>query len=109
MTRIPAKLLPHSITVQRYLGRGGYGDVFSDPDTISRANVEDKSTLVRDSKGVEVLSSATVYLEIPDDPIEVGSKVTRWKGTSYEITSRVISVSLFQHPRGLSHMVLSVE
>lgn len=107
--RIPSRLLPHSIIVERYKGSGGYGDFFADPVSLDRVNVEDKVQLVRNPKGVEVTSSATIYLEIPDEPIEPGSYITRWSGTPYSVRSKVIAVQMFIHPRGLSHMVLSVE
>ena len=107
--RIHDALLPHQVTVERYLGSGAYGDVYGDPEHITRAQVEDKTTLVRDGTGAEQVSNATIYLEIPEHPIEPGSLVTRWAGTAYEITSKVITVSVFHHPKGLSHMVLNVE
>lgn len=107
--RIPGKLLPHKITVERYLGSGGYGDVYDTPETVERVYVEDGTKLVRNPQGSEVVASSTIYLEIPDQPIEPGSLVTRWDGTAYAVTSKVITASLFHHPRGLSHMVLNVE
>lgn len=107
--RIPDELLPHQVTVERYLGRGAYGDVYADPEHITRAQVEDKVRWVRDATGAEQVSSTIIYLEIPEAPINPGSLVTRWAGTDYEVTSKVITVSIFQHPKGLSHMVLNVE
>jgi len=107
--RIPDALLPHQVTVERYLGSGAYGDVYGEPEHITRAQVEDQTRLVRDPKGVEQTSNATIYLEIPEHPVNPGSLVTRWAGTAYEVTSKVITVSIFQHPKGLSHMVLNVE
>lgn len=108
MKRIPGRLLPHQIVVERFKGQGAYGDVYDPPETINRALVEDKNQRVRDSKGVEVVSSSTIYLEIPEVPIELGSMITRWQGTAYERKSRVIATQLFHHPRGLSHLVLNV-
>lgn len=107
--RIPGKLLPHQVTVERYLGSGGYGDVYADPEHITRALVEDGTKLVRNPGGSEVVSSATIYLEPPETPIKPGSLVTRWAGTAYEVTSKVITSSLLSHPRGLSHVILAVE
>jgi len=107
--RLPDELLPHKVTVERYLGSGAYGDVYDTPEVIDRAQVEGKTRMVRDTKGVEQVSNTTIYLEIPDQPIQPGSLVTRWADTPYEATSKVITVSVFHHPKGLSHMVLNLE
>lgn len=107
--RIPDVLLPHQVTVERYLRSGAYGDIYDDPEHITRAQVEDKVQWVRDSKGVEQVSNTTIYLEIPEQPINPGSLVTRWAGTAYEQTSKVIAVSVYHHPQGLSHVVLNLE
>lgn len=109
MVRIPSKLLPHQVTVERYLGTGAYGDVYATPEIIDRANVEDKVTMVRDTKGTETVSQATIYMEPPAQPVTPGSRITRWKDTAYEVTSKVITVSLFDHPQGLSHVVIHAE
>lgn len=109
MPRIPSKLLPHTVTVERYLGTGAYGDVYATAEVIDRALVEDKVAMVRDTKGHEVVSNATIYMEPPGQPINPGSRITRWKNTPYEVTSKVITVSLFDHPQGLSHLVIRAE
>lgn len=109
MVRIPAKLLPHTVTVERYLGQGAYGDVYAPAEVVERANVEDRVTMVRDTKGTETVSNATIYLEPPAEPIQPGSLITRWSGTPYEVTSRVITAGLFDHPGGLSHVVIRAE
>lgn len=107
--RIPARLLPHQVTVERYEGRGAYGDIYAEPEVIDRVQVEEQQRLIRGPTGAEKLSPATIYLEIPEVPIKLGSWITRWEDTAYEVTSKVIGISVFQHPRGLSHMVLNVE
>ena len=56
---IPARLLPHRVIVEPYLGSGAYGDVHGDP-VEHRAYVEDGRRLVRDEHGAEVVSETTV-------------------------------------------------
>lgn len=105
--RIPSRLLPHTILLKPYLGSGAYGDVWGDPITVERANVEQTNRLVRTTDSREVVSSTTVYLEPRDVP--EGSLVTVWVGTPHEHESKVVSVKLLQHPRGLSHLTLYLE
>lgn len=110
MARIPGKLLPHKVTVERYLGQGAYGDVYGPSETIDRALVEDEVTMVRDTKGTETVSQATIYLEPPAEPIQPGSLITRWKNTPYAVTSKVITASLFDYPNsGFSHVIIYAE
>ncbi|HVK26439.1 MAG TPA: hypothetical protein VM677_34245 [Actinokineospora sp.] len=45
--QVPAVLLPHTITVRRYLGTGPYGDRDAEPVTVRRTFVEDRRRLVR--------------------------------------------------------------
>jgi hypothetical protein len=69
--------------------------------------VEDKVQVVRDADAREVTSSATVYLEPRTLP--AGSLVTVWAGTQWEIERKALAVSHFDHPGGLSHMVVYLE
>lgn len=80
--RLPAALLPHTITVRPYQGTGPYGDVFGDP-TVHQAFVEDRRRLVVSTSGEEVISETTVYTE-PDVPVPAGSQVTVWASTPHE-------------------------
>jgi hypothetical protein len=53
------QLAGEDITVEPYLGSGGYGDTWGPAVTV-RGIVEEKRRLVRNSQGVEVLSNTTV-------------------------------------------------
>lgn len=105
--RIPTRLLPHTVIIRPHLGAGAYGDVYGEPQTVKRANVESTRRLVRNTEGHEVVSSTTVYMEpreVPD-----GSMITIHPDTPFEAESKVIAVGLLQHPRGLSHLTIHLE
>lgn len=72
---IPGFLLRHQVTVEPYLGDGGYGPQWGDPVSV-RCFLEEKTRLVRAPDGREVTSSSTFYcrLDAVDAPPE--SKVT---------------------------------
>ncbi|WP_183145600.1 hypothetical protein [Auritidibacter ignavus] len=53
------------------------------------------------------MASTTVYTEPANIP--AGSMVTTHPGTTFEKRSRVITVDHYDHPGGLSHMVLHLE
>ncbi|MGH3863577.1 hypothetical protein [Actinokineospora sp.] len=105
--RLPAVLLPHTITVRRYLGTGPYGDQHADPVTIRRTFVEDRRRIVRSATGEEVISETTVRAR-PGERIPVGSLVTVWAGTPTERTGRVITANLFDHPSSWSHIEVTL-
>lgn len=65
----------HEVTLAPLVGSGGYGDVHGPPVPV-RCLVEDRTQLVRDRTGAEVVSSATVLAgpDAPDGP--PGSLVT---------------------------------
>jgi hypothetical protein len=105
--RIPAVLLPHTITVRPYLGTGPYGDVFGDPVIVRRTFVEDRRRLVRTATGEEVISETTVRTR-PREHIPIGSQVTVWHGTPHERTARVITTNLFDHPSSWSHLEITL-
>lgn len=58
---IPNRLLPQSVAVAPLVGSGAYGDVFG-PAVPVRARVDMTRKMVRNSKGVEVVAEATVFL-----------------------------------------------
>lgn len=103
--RLPAMLLPHTITVRILEGSGPYGDVYADPVTWDRANVEDKRKLVRDKTGAETVSETTVLLD-PERIVPAGSLVTVWAGTPREREAKVITSGLIEHPAAPSHSIL---
>jgi hypothetical protein len=105
--RIPAVLLPHTITVRPYLGTGPYGDMFGDPIDIRRTFVEDRRRLVRAATGEELISETTVRTR-PGEHIPIGSKVTVWHNTPNERTARVITANLFDHPSSWSHLEVAL-
>ncbi|MEU5847440.1 hypothetical protein [Saccharopolyspora shandongensis] len=104
--RIPAVLLPHTITVQPYLGTGAYGEQLGDPDTV-RAQVEDSRRLVRSTTGEELVSSTTVRTRL-DVHVPPGSLVTVWPGAPHARTARVITVDRFEHPGTPGHLELAL-
>lgn len=104
--QIPAMLLPHSITLRRYLGTGPYGDMHDDPTLVHRVFVEDRRRLVRSPTGEEVISETTVHTRPVQVP--VGSLVTVWAGTPHERTARVITANLFDHPSSWSHIEITL-
>lgn len=53
--------LVHTVTITPKTGDGAYGPVFGPPVPDVPAWVDEQTRLVRDSDGVEVVSSATVY------------------------------------------------
>lgn len=104
--RLPAVLLPHTITVHLFLGTGPYGDVFGDPVTL-RAFVEDGRRLVVSASGEEVISETTIYTGV-DLSVPVGSTVTVWLGTPQERTARAITATRYDHPLAWSHQEIAV-
>jgi hypothetical protein len=105
--RIPARLLPHTVVVKPFLGAGPYGDVWGPEETVNRALVEDRVQVVRDATAREVTSSTVVYVEPRTLP--AGSLVTVWPGTQWQKERKALAVSHFDHPAGLSHMVVYLE
>jgi hypothetical protein len=104
--QFPDALLPHTVTVRRYVGTGPYGEVFGDP-TVHQAFVEDRRRLVVSASGEEVVSETTVHTG-PDVVVPVGSRFTVWAGTLHERTARVITVSRYEHPGSWSHLEIAL-
>lgn len=71
---IPRRLLPQTVQIAAYLGRGAEGDVWA-PPVSARARVELEQTMVRGADGAELLSSATVFVR-PSTAAAIGSLVT---------------------------------
>lgn len=103
--RVPRALLPHRVTVRRYLGTGAAGPVLGDPVEL-RAYVEDARRLVRRGiDGVEVVSETTVYLA----PLPAGEEIPpESEVTTPTRTARVITASAFDHPAAPSHVALAL-
>jgi hypothetical protein len=86
--------LVHSVTVQRYAGRGVSGPVYSD-GTTEGALVIDKRATVRSATGETVISPTGVYLADGTESVPTGSLVTlpaEFGGR----TAEVISVSVLR-------------
>lgn len=104
MRRIPARLLPHTVSAKVYLGSGAYGDRWSPGEIIPRVLIEDETENVTDASGQTVVAGTKVFMEPRSIP--VGSLVTVWLGSDLEREARVIQVSRFDHPQGMSHQVV---
>ena len=61
---IPARLMPHTVTIEAFKGTGAYGDTF-DPPVSYPARVDWTRRLVRTGPATESVSEATVLLK-PD-------------------------------------------
>lgn len=84
----------HTVTVEEFLGANGYGvDQFGAATTLAPPNgclVDDSTTLTRNGKGEEVVSSSTVYTFTANASLfGAGARVT-----SNGRTSRVIKVNV---------------
>lgn len=71
---LPDRWRTHTITVEPYEGSGPTGRSLGDPVSAT-CRVEDKTELVRDSNGVEVVSSAMIFCDL-DVVIPPESRVT---------------------------------
>jgi hypothetical protein len=58
---LPEFLLQHTVTVEPWLGKNGYGADIWGPGVAIACFVEDKRRLVRAKDGSEVVSETTVY------------------------------------------------
>lgn len=87
--RPPSWLLPHTVTVEPYLGASAYGDRYGPPVEV-RCRRDEKRRLIRDSHGEQVVSEATLWCVHDDEPrIPVDSRVTLRPGH----TTLVLAVS----------------
>lgn len=73
--KMPAMLLRHTVTVERYEGSSAYGETYAAPVPLDCFR-EHKRRLVRDAAGNEVVSETTLYAMPDTDPIPAGSRVT---------------------------------
>lgn len=72
---IPTALLAARVTIEGYLGDGGYGPTWAAPTVDVPARVEGRRRITRDETGREVISAATVYLR-PDVTVAVDDRIT---------------------------------
>lgn len=107
--RIPKELTPHSVLVQPKLGEGSRGPVFGPEAPLVDVLCEDKIRLVRDATGSQVASSGRVIANLADVGFGVDSIITIWKDTPRERQTKVLSVSVFDHPEFPSTIELYLE
>lgn len=102
---LPRLLTPHTITVQDHEGEGAYGDVYGPPRDCAWVQVEEKTRLVRDKTGAEVVSSGQVIIRPHHAPVPLDSLVQLPSGR----VSSVIRVDHFDNPPAPEHYVLYLE
>ncbi|HZW99572.1 MAG TPA: hypothetical protein VFF10_05875, partial [Trueperaceae bacterium] len=88
MKRLPARWLPHTVTVEPFRGVGGAGPIYGTPYDLSPEDgrgvyLEDAREVVVDSEGTEVVSETRFFCNFEDAPPEK-SRVTVWVGTPFE-------------------------
>lgn len=111
--RIPGRLLPHRnlVVIEPYLGGGANGRSFGPANTITRAQISDKTSLVRDQYDKEVTSATTLYFETNElsmhPPVE--SRVTIWAGTAHERVTHIVAVSRYEHPSVADFLEVKLE
>lgn len=102
MKRLPARWLPHKVTVSPFRGVGGAGPIFGAPYDLDPAEgrgvyLEDAREVVVDGDGTEVVSETRFFCNFDDAPPEK-SRVTVWVGTPFEREAPVVRVGRFEHP-----------
>ncbi|NKR32276.1 hypothetical protein GS538_20600 [Rhodococcus hoagii] len=65
----------HEVIVKRLKGEGAYGPVWDAPAPVMAA-IDDKARMVRNTDGIEVVSSTTVAMPATTAYIPVGSLLT---------------------------------
>ncbi|MFD6968382.1 hypothetical protein [Streptomyces sp. NPDC059949] len=90
-------MLPHTVTIEVYLGDAAYGPTYAAPVT-ARAYVEDEIKTVRNAQGEEVVSGTKVWL-FPTQDCPPESRLT----TSSGRIQSVITSGLFVFPGTPSH------
>jgi hypothetical protein len=101
---VPARFLPHTVSVRDLVAGGGMGGGHATPRDVP-SWVVDEQKVVRDPNGEEVVSSTQVSVDI-DETIPIGSLVTVWVGDPSEREAKVIAITTLRHDRLPSHHVL---
>lgn len=77
--KLPAKFMPHTVTVRPLLGESSVGEVYGDEFTL-QCMAQGSRRLVRDAGGNERLSTLTLYCAPGSaDKVPPGSEVD-WQG-----------------------------
>lgn len=84
---VPLRLLPHRIAFTPRTGVGAYGPVYGTKVTGVPARVEPGVKLIRDTEGVEVVSSGRIFFQPANSP-QVGALVTLPSGEDREVLAR---------------------
>jgi hypothetical protein len=75
VTRVPAALLRHRVTVEPYIGDGAYGPAYGPAEPDVPALVDERPRLVRATDGRQLVASAIVITG-PDIQCPAGSRLT---------------------------------
>lgn len=88
MADIPSRLLPHTVSVESFVGTGAYGDTYAAAVPV-RAMVDEARRVVVAADGVEVTSEARLATKLADaDTLLPQSLVTiPWDGRKRKIIS----------------------
>ncbi|MGO2113090.1 MAG: hypothetical protein ACTH31_15910 [Pseudoclavibacter sp.] len=105
--RIPARLMPHKVTVTTP-GVQTPGGVTPGADVETRAYVEDVDERVATAAGTETVSPTSAWLD-PDTGVHVGGTLTVTTGPGAGDRRRVLAVNRFRHPGAPSHDVARLE
>lgn len=99
--KVSKRLLPSKVVIRKYLGRGGYGDIFDDPVEVP-ARIAYDNKLITSRSGSEVVSGSQLLLAADTVELAVlGSKVTI-PHESRELT--IESGGPVMGMRGISHV-----
>lgn len=96
--RIPARLLPHTITIKPCTGEGRNGPTYGPKQTWNRVYVEDKTAVLKGADGAEKTSRGFIVTD-PERAIPELSLVTVWAGTPREREAQVLSTDFASMPR----------
>lgn len=109
MRKIPDRLMPHKNTSYTpCTGTGRNGRTYGPRTSVPRALVVQKTKLVRNSDGEQVVSGTQVYLDALT-PIPVNSMYRVNEGNPFMAESVVLAVELYQHPLVGPLLVLNLE
>lgn len=96
--RIPARLVPHTITIKPYLGEGRDGPIHGPSQIWTRVYVEDKTAVLKGADGAEKTSRGFIVTD-PERDIPELSLVTVWAGTPREREAQVLATDFASMPR----------
>lgn len=86
---LPPFLLPHTVTIERYVSDGAYGPVYAPAQAAVPAMVEDTRRQLTDSQGRQVTSSTVVFLQSDVADVPAGSRITLPNGRRPRVITTV--------------------